>query len=217
MQTENIYPAVPENAPGQAGHAEAQRPASAPVFSPQVQYGSAPVPAQPMIIPEPPAPAALTDPGTDKPIPVLEVLSVRGVEYGMMTIVLWIGALTLAWVVLNMLNGSRGFNYVVVPTSALVICVPIFGWFFLRLKKAELADPGLRFDPSKRRWSQITQIIAYTAVLVNLIYFVYVLLQHASSSHGSSIPKALANLAVVLVIAGGVLAYYWRDEHRLIK
>jgi hypothetical protein len=153
----------------------------------------------------------------DKPIAVLEVLSVRGVEYGMMTLVLWVGAITLTWILLNMVNGSRGFDYVVVPTSALVVCVPVFGWFFLRLKKAELADPKLRFDPSKRRWSQITQILSYTVVLVNLIYFVYVVLSHFSKSHGSSIVKALVNLVVITIVAGGVLAYYWFDEHRLLK
>lgn len=170
-----------------------------------------------VVPPAPPAPAKLEPTNTDQPVAVVEVLSVRGVEYGMMTIVLWIGTITLTWVVLNMLNGSRGFNYVVVPTSALIVCVPIFGWFFLRLKKAELANPSLRFDPSKRRWSQITQIIAYTAVLVNLIYFAYVVLQHTSGGSSTSIPKSLVNLVVILVIAGGILAYYWHDEHRLIK
>ncbi len=162
-------------------------------------------------------PAKLESTATDQPIPVIEVLSVRGVEYVMMTIALWIGAITLAWVVLNMLNGSRGFNYVIVPTSALVICVPVFGLFFLRLKRAELADPSLKFDPSKRRWSQITQILAYTAVLINLMYFVYIVLQHTSGGSKTSITKALLNLVVILVVAGGVLTYYWFDEHRLIK
>lgn len=164
-----------------------------------------------------PEPTKLERPVDDKPIPVLEVLSVRGVEYGMMTIVLWIGAITLAWIALNMLNGSRGFNYIVIPTAALVVCVPVFGFFFLRLKKAELANPSMRLDPSKRRWSQITQIIAYTAVLINLIYFAYVVLQHASGGSNTSIGKSLINLVVILVIAGGILAYYWHDEHRLLK
>jgi len=153
----------------------------------------------------------------DKPVAVLEVLSVRGVEYGMMTIVLWIGAITLGWIAFNMLNGSRGFNYVVVPTAALVVCVPVFGFFFLRLKKAELADTSIRFDASKRRWSQVTQILAYTVVLTNLMYFVYVILQHTTGGHGTSISKAAINLVIILVIAGGILAYYWHDEHRLLK
>ncbi len=174
-------------------------------------------PLSPPITPGPQSPIQLEPTGTDQPIAVVKVLSVRGVEYGMMTIVLWAGAITLAWIILNMLNGSKGFNYVVVPTSALIVCVPVFGWFFFRLKRAELANPSLRFDPSKRRWSQITQIIAYTAVLLNLIYFVYIVLQHTSGGSGTSIGKALVNLLVILVIAGGILVYYWFDEHRLIK
>jgi len=186
-------------------------------FRPQAADSSFLNPTQPAPAPTVPDKPQLKSQSDDKPLPVLEVLSVRGVEYGMMTIVLWIGALTLGWIVLNMVNGSRGFNYIVIPTSALVVCVPVFGWFFLRLKKAELADPGLRLDPSKCRWSQITQILSYTAVLINLIYFVYILLQHTSGSSGVSIVKSLLNLVVVLVIAGGILAYYWIDEHRLIK
>jgi hypothetical protein len=218
MQTENIYPTATAQV----------TPSEPPAVMPQAhqfhpEHTAVNVNPFPSVVSTPPSPPpqptqnVLSDTGSDKPVPVLEVLSVRGVEYGMMTIVLWIGALTLAWIFLNMLNGSRGFNYLVVPTSALVVCVPIFAWFFLRLKKAELVDPGLRLDPSKRRWSQITQILAYTAVLINLIYFVYVVLQHTTNSHGSSIPKAFGNLLVILLIAGGILAYYWRDEHRLIK
>jgi hypothetical protein len=154
---------------------------------------------------------------SDLPVAVVKVLSVRGVEYGMMTIALWIGASTLAWIALNMLNGSKGFSYVVVPTSALVVCVPIFGLLFMRLKRAELANPSLRLDPSKRRWSQITQMLAYLACLINLIFFVYTVLQHFSADKPKPITKALINLVVILVIAGGILRYYWVDEHRSRK
>ena len=190
-----------------------QVPAGMPAGVPQPTMPPAPNP-----FPKIPAAAvaspAVTAPQNDSPLAVVRVLSVRGVEYGMMTIVLWVNAATLAWVALNMINGSQGFDYVVVPVSALVVCVPVFGLFFLRLKKAELADPQLRFDPSKRRWSQTTQFLAFIALLINLIYFVYSLMQHASGGDAPSIPKAFENLAVITVIAGGILAYYWFDEHR---
>ena len=169
----------------------------------------------------PPAPVSpLSDTGVldqqnnGQPVPVVKVLSTRGVEYGMMTLALWVAASTMAWVILNLVNGSGGFDNVVVPTSALVICVPVFGLLFLRLKKAEMADPNLRLDPSKRRWSQTTQFLAYIAVLINLIYFVYALLQKVGGNHAPSIVKSVINLLVILVIAGGILAYYWFDEHR---
>jgi hypothetical protein len=171
--------------------------------------------------PDPPAPLSSVfdnpDRPSDEPVAVVRVLSTRGVEYGMMSLALWIAASTMAWVVLNMLNGSGGFNTLVVPTSSLVICLPVFGLFFLRLKKAELANPQLRLDPSKRRWSQTTQFLAYIVLLVNFIYFVYTILQHASGGKAPSIGKSLVNLLVILVIAGGVLLYYWRDEHRTRK
>lgn len=216
MQNQNIYPPVSGSDAGHEPVLHSQPPQTEPT---DIHLSPQPSPEANGHFVSPQAAESISMPQTldDKPIPVLEVLSVRGVEYGMMTIVLWIGALTLGWVLLNMLNGSRGFNYIVVPTSALLVCVPVFAWFFLRLKKAELANPSLRFDPSKRRWSQITQILAYTIVLVNAIYFVYVMLQHASNSHGTSVGKSFGNLVIVLLIAGGVLAYYWHDEHRLIK
>lgn len=165
------------------------------------------------IVSTPPTPT-LASAASDQPVPVVRVLSTRGVEYGMMTIALWVAASTLAWIILNLVNGSGGFDSVVVPTASLVVCLPIFGLLFLRLKKAELANPALKLDASKRRWSQTTQFLAYLAVLINLIYFVYTLLQHLSDSKGPSIGKSLINLTVILVIAGGVLLYYWRDEHR---
>ena len=167
-------------------------------------------------------PAVFTAPASadeepSMPIAVVRVLSTRGVEYGMMTIALWVSAITLAWVILNMANGGGGFDTLVVPTASLVICVPVFGLFFLRLKKAELAKPSLRLDPSKRRWSQTSQFLAYISLLVNFIYFVYSLLLHVSGGKGPAITKSLINLVVVLVIAGGVLLYYWRDEHKIRK
>lgn len=164
--------------------------------------------------PEPPATAKLEQTSSAQPVPVVKVLSVRGVEYGMMTIALLISASTVAWIILNMLNGSRGFDAVVIPTSALIVCLPVLAVLFIRLKRAELADPNLKLDPSKRRWSQLTQFLAFIACLVNLIYFVYAVLQHTSGGSAPSIGKTLINLIVVLVIAGGILSYYWFDEHR---
>lgn len=179
-----------------------------PGFSPQPQ-AAPPAFTQPE--PEPAAPQAQTP--TD-PMPVVRVLSARGIEYGMMTICLWLVAITLGWVVLNLINGSRGFNYLVVPTSVLVVTVPVFGLLFLRLKKAEIANPALRRDPSKRRWSQTTQFVAFIACITNLIFFVYTVMEHLSGNKSPSLVKSAINVATVLVIAGGILVYYWLDEHR---
>jgi hypothetical protein len=153
--------------------------------------------------------------GQQNPIPVVKVYSTRGVEYGMMTIVLWVLASTLAWLLINLINGSKTFDYLVVPTSALVVCVPVFGLLFLRLKKAELATPSLKYEPSKRRWSQLTQFVAFIVVLVNLIVFVYeILVRFGTDKKSESLMKSSLTTLVILVIAGGILAYYWFEEHR---
>lgn len=188
---------------------DAQMVASAPFITamPTSSSGAPPVPTAPAAV-------GLTPSQSDQPVPVVRVLSTRGVEYGMMTIALWVSAATLAWIMLNLLNGSKGFDPIVVPTAALVVCLPVFAGFFLRLKRAELVDRSLRLEPSKRRWSQTTQFLAFLALLINFIYFVYTILQHFSSDKGPSVKKSLINLIVILVIAGGTLAYYWRDEHR---
>jgi hypothetical protein len=150
-------------------------------------------------------------------VPVVKVLSIRGVEYAMMTIALWVTASSLGWILLNVINGSAGFDFVVVPTSALIICLPIFAALFLRLKKAEIANPELRLESSKRRLSQWTQILAFLAIIINCITFVYEILQKFGSDSKISLPKSFASLVVILVIAGGLLFYYWRDEHNALK
>lgn len=154
--------------------------------------------------------------GMKDPVPVVKVLSVRGVEYGMMSITLWVLASTLAWLLLNLVNGSRSFDYLVVPTSALVVCLPFFAWLFLRLKKAELANPSLVHEPSRRRWSQTTQFVAFVAVLINLIVFVYQMLSRFGTDKKPSetILKQTLSMLVVLAIAGGILVYYWVEDHR---
>lgn len=194
MQPSSI---IPEPAIGQ--HQQPEK-TSQTVFSGDVQ----PVRAQPVG-------------QTNDPIPVVKMLSTRGVEYGMMTMVLWLVATSLAWIGLNYIHGGKGFDSVVVPVSVLIVSVPFFGFLFLRLKKAELSNPALKHEPSKRRWSQMTQFLAFFACLVNLIFFVYTIMQHFGSSKSESIGKAVLDLAVILIIAGGILAYYWADEHRLGK
>jgi len=181
-----------------------------PDFAPAPHAG----PQPPEFHHEAPEPHELKASPAGDSVPVVRVLSARGIEYGMMTICLWLAVVTLGWVALNLINGSRGFNYLVVPTSVLIVTVPVFGLLFLRLKKAELANPALKKDPSKRRWSQTTQFVAFIACLANLIFFIYTALEHLSGNNTPSLVKAAINLVVVLVIAGGILTYYWADEHK---
>lgn len=163
---------------------------------------------------QPPTPQTISpQPNSDEPVPVVRVLSVRGVEYAMMTIALWFAATGLVWVALNALNGSGNFDFLVVPLSVLITALPLFAVLFIRLKRAELANPALRLEPSKRRLSQLTQILAFLAVLINLTVFVYNVLQKINDK-GPSLGKSVLNLLVITVVAGGILVYYWFDEHR---
>src|SRR5690606_18404495 len=94
-------------------------------------------------------------PEDDRPIPVVKVLSVRGVEYAMMSILLWIGAGSLISLFVSIIYGGASFDSLAFPISLLLVCMPGFAWFYLRLRKAELDNPSLRLEPSKRRFSQI--------------------------------------------------------------
>lgn len=150
----------------------------------------------------------------DQPVPVLHVYSVRGVEYLMMTLTLWFGAGALLGILLGFVNGQHDFKTLAFPVAMLVVAVVVFGFFFTRLKKAELANPSLRFDPSKRRLSQITQTITFVTsffAIVGLLYAIF----GAISGVETSVGKAVGSALVTLVVAGGVLAYYWFDEHKV--
>lgn len=88
---------------------------------------------------------------SDQPVPVVKVLSVRGVEYAMMTIALWIGAGAMIWALLVLINGLSSFAALAMPISLLLVSVPVFSVLFVRLKRAELINPDLRYEASKRR------------------------------------------------------------------
>lgn len=149
--------------------------------------------------------------------PVVKVLSVRGLEYLMMSISLWFGAGGLLWGVLTAINGGTSFAILALPASLALVGVLIFAGFFIRLKKAELKDPSLRLDASKRRSSQITQIVTFLVLFFNLITFVYLVFANLGGKSSTSIGKAAINLLVVTAIAGGILSYYWVNEHRAQK
>jgi hypothetical protein len=173
-------------------------------------------------IPEPTQPISMPTPtlGTstsDQPIAVVQVLSTRGVEYTMMTLALWFGAASLIWLLLSLLNGDSSYDTLSLPVSALVVSVPVFGLLFLKLRRDELANPELRLDPSKRRLSQFTQIFAFAAVFFNIIGLVYEIMQKMAGHYSGSVGKLVGDVAIIFVIAGGVLFYYWVDEHRLAR
>jgi hypothetical protein len=149
------------------------------------------------------------------PQPVVQVLSPRGVEYVFLTITLFTGAINLIVVLLILINGSPNYDVLAFPTAALLVTVPVFSWLFLRLKKAELRNPKLALDPSKRRSTQFTEIIAFATCFFTLITFIFYIFAKAGGNYKGSMFKMFLDVLVILVVAGGVLAYYWFNEHQV--
>jgi hypothetical protein len=186
---------------------------------PEQPYFSAPPPppAEPVPIISPPQPfeqATVPQADTIVPQPVVLVLSPRGVEYVFLTISLIGGAIGLISVLISLLNGKTDFTVLAFPTALLLVSVPIFAGLFLRLKNAELKNPALGLDPSKRRSTQFIQIFSFLISFLTLIGFVTTIFAKMSGTYHGSIVKVLLDVSVILVVAGGILFYYWRDEHR---
>jgi hypothetical protein len=162
--------------------------------------------------------------GPEPSVPVVKVLSVRGVEYALMSFMLWFGAAAIIWSLLAFVDGDAGYDTMSFPAAVVACALPIFGFLFLRLRRAELANPRLRYEPSKRRFSQITQYLSFFACFFSLVSFVYDIIQKMSESSTAlegttsvNLGKSALQLLVFLAVAGGIFAYYWVDEHRPLK
>lgn len=147
------------------------------------------------------------------PMPVVKVLSPFGVEYVFMTISLFVAAVSVIGILLLLVNGTSAFAALAFPTAALVVTLPIFAGLFLRLKKMELKMPELKLDASKRRSTQVMQIVSFLACLFSLIGFMGVLFAALGGLNDVSVGKSALNALCIIAVAGGILAYYWRDEH----
>ena len=178
-------------------------------------------------LPVPPPPTE-TDPSS--PRPVVQNLSTRGLEFIIMFIALGVAAVALGSILHSSVNTLFGSNESILGSggsvpfaaSALVVAFPILAYLFLRLQKAELANPSLRLDASRKRAIQITLVVTFLVGLGNVIYFVYSLMSgnnnDSYNTFGSSAANSLlgnfVHLVITLAIAGGIFVYYWRDEHQ---
>ena len=176
-------------------------PMAAPIFT-------SPSPEPPVAPDQPPAASGVV------PQAVVRVLSPRGVEYVFLTIALLTGAIGLTSALISLVNGKTDFNVLEFPAATLLVSIPIFAWLFLRLKKAELLNPSLKLDPSKRRSTQFTQIVSFIITFFTLIGFVSIVFAKMAGQYGGSLVKVLLDVLVILLVVGGILVYYWRDEHR---
>jgi|GEM_PF-2690611 len=174
-----------------------------------------PMPAVPATAPVPVAVASsFGQQQAVNPVPVVKVLSPVGVEYVFLTICLLVGAVSLASVALMLVNGQTDFVSLSFPSALLAVLVPIFAIIFLHLKRLELRSPELKLDPSKRRSTQFTQILSFIVVVSSLVGFVAAVFAKLGGEDSVEIGKAALDALVLLVIFGGLLFYYWHDEHK---
>ena len=87
-------------------------------------------------------------------------------------------------------------------------------WLFLRLKKGELLNVGRRFDASKRRSTQFIQIFNFVITFFTTIGFVAAIFSKMAGQYSGSMAKLFLDVLVVWAVSGGVLVYYWLDEHK---
>jgi hypothetical protein len=180
---------------------------SSDTFSPQPSF-SAPTPDVPQVSDN------VINPDKLVPQAVVKVLSPRGLEYAFMTIALFTAAFALSAALISLVNGQTSFAVLSFPVACLITALPVFAALFLRLKTAEQRDPQLRFDPSKRRATQFTQIVSFVVGFFTLIGFVTTVFAKLSGQYDGSIVKIFLDVLVIEAVAGGLLAYYWNDEHR---
>lgn len=165
-----------------------------------------------------------TPPQSGSPVAVVQQLSTRGLEYNIMFLALGFTAISLGILLHNYVDKfftTESFfeglsSY---ASAAIVVALPIFAFLFLRLMRAEKAEPELRKDASRRKTVQSVLVISFLWGIFKIISYVYSLMNagvtdsYSSSVHTSAMGNLL-HLVITLGIAGGIFAYYWIDEHR---
>lgn len=183
-------------------------------------------------VPRPPQSSEVISRDPSNPISVVQSLSTRGFEYMIMFVSLWATTFSIGFMLHTAINNAfydppanryessyyydydTGNDYAFMTTVVLVF-LPIFIFMFLRLKRAELNNPSLLKDPSRRKLSHLTQFASFIVGAIYLIYFIYSLMEGSTGSGGAeSFGELFLHLLVTLIIAGGVFVYYWVDEHR---
>lgn len=159
----------------------------------------------------------------NRPIAVIQQRTTKGLEYTIMFLALGITAISLGELLHSLVNSNFGANassgLSSYASSALLVALPIFAVLFLRLKKAEIENPTIRTDASRRHAVQLTLITSFIWGIFRLTTYVYSLLNAGGGESylGSDNSSGAANLLhtiITLIIAGGIFAYYWIDEHR---
>ncbi|HZM64545.1 MAG TPA: DUF5671 domain-containing protein [Candidatus Saccharimonadales bacterium] len=159
------------------------------------------------------------------PIAVVKAYTTRGMEYYLMMIALTVSALSLGLVLhtifANLFDDSGSYVFgsglTAFASAALIVTLPIFGFFFLRLKRAELHDRSLLIDPSRRRAVQIMLFISFIVGIISTISYVFAFISlsyGSAETEGVKLGPIIADFITSLLIIGGIFMYYWFDSHR---
>lgn len=187
-------------------------------------------------VPLPPAREELSVPqpgGTisgSHPVTIVQNQSTRGFEYNIMFIALLVTAFGFAGLLhdtVDLLTGTSVYGHIggVFAITSLLVLGPIFTILFFRLKAVEEKEPDLRKDPFRKRWIQSTLFFTFLIGIGHIIYFVYSLLtpdtrsvydyySPQNSDPGAATLALALHVLVTVLVAGGIFAYYWIDDHK---
>lgn len=168
---------------------------------------------------------------SSEPIAVVQRYSTRGMEYSIMFISLFFGAVSLGIFLHDLLdrytlaspqNGTF-LDDATLPAVMAIVTLPIFVLLYIRLSRVEKSNPAVHNDSSRRHGVQLALIISFIWGIVTLVGYLYQLL---TSLSGTVTPDTAVvagtnyqliqfmHLLITLAIAGGIFAYYWIDEHK---
>ena len=128
-------------------------------------------------------------------------------EYHIMFITLWVVAVAAFWAMNALLFGAD-LSSVTFPATAIIVCLPVLAFFFIRRIGAERQDPTIRRIKDRLNLIHGTQSLAFIIVLIHTIYAVYQLM-----SGGDSMAQQLVSWFFTIVVFGGIFAYYWQNTH----
>jgi hypothetical protein len=140
----------------------------------------------------------------------------RSIEYVFMTIALLATALGLILTLILCASGSlkegSTISIAAYPVAMLTISLPLYAWLLFDLKRAELHDPSLGRSIYRRLSNQFVRIVTFTTCFFTVIGLVFGIFAHAASDNNGSLGHLFVNSLFILLVAGGILAYYMRYE-----
>ncbi|MBC7708304.1 hypothetical protein H7Y63_03705 [Polaromonas sp.] len=156
------------------------------------------------------------------PISVVSNLTTRGFEYKIFSVSLTLMVFSVIFLGNVLIGGDDTSTIAALPLTVLLVTGPIALFMFRRLHRAEIANPNLRGDASRRQVVQGIQLITFLAVIIHTVVLLYLFISghYASKPSYGSAPNALSDVLrwlVTLIVAGGTFFYYWHDERRKVS